>query len=529
MCNRKLKYCTRYIQPSLKWIRTMSSNYSQQRIHRRCRRRSFEKTTPGQQGAQNTLLNYAENQELNLSSVHANTMDHKRLLNDIQNNPNIKTLRVHGFFVQKLSLGYQELFWETVCNLPHLETLHMSYFLDCDLSASAWNACLRRATSLTKISIHDVVLSTCDIATISLEHLSALTAISISQVHLSQHHRKDGVHPLIAMCVTAPNLQSLILRMAHQQLQQQQQHESLLISKSLDLLAQTTLTTLELRRIVHSHDSLSHLLQHLIQATCPLSQTLKYLALDMEDHLSHRGFVSIGEMLQSNSRLERLELLGSRIDRDGIVFRAQPLQDSTSHLMKRHITRSFPWNSTLMNLLLHTENYLSYECCVSIGEILRHNSRLERLELWGSSVDEDGLILMVQSLQSNRQLKALYMSHDTSSVRAQKAFVAMLQHHNFTLEALVLRSLGRWNEEFLKTIIFYLRLNATQIRELLLNVNVTQMQFLDKLVLHTDTLDYVFHLLRGNPSFMSHACFSDASSTVGYNENSAQLRSILNT
>lgn len=367
------------------------------------------------------LENDDQTLQLKLSSFHANAMNHNTLLNAMKNNPKVKTVRMDGFFVDKLSPSCQKLLWEVIGGLPNMEALHLYHFCETTsrLSSCALNAVLGRANRLTELYIHDVVLSTSDGDYISLEHLSALKIIAITYLHRNEN---DDLHPLIAMCLTAPNLQELALRMARPQ------QESLLSCNTLDLLAQSKLSRLQLREIVHSNDPLlSHLMQHLSQGTTPLSRTLK-------------------------------------------------------------------------ELVLFTEHHLSYAGCVSIGKMLQSNTELRRLDLWGSTVDEDGLVFVAHSLESNRTLTNLWMAHETGSVRAQKAFMDLLREHNFCLLSIDLR---HWKEEFLTPVKFYLSLNMRQIRSLLLHVNATEEEILDRLFRCRNGVDYSFHLLRCNPSFMS--------------------------
>jgi hypothetical protein len=363
--------------------------------------------------------------ELKLSSFHSNTIDRDSLLNAINNNQNVKTVGIDGYFVEKLSPTDQKLMWEVIGNLPNLEILNLSIFRQHRLSSCALKAVLRRANCLTKLNIHDAVLSPCSSDnSISLEHLSTLTTIAITHVNLSEHHPRDDFHALVAMCVSAPNLQNLLLYMA------ERPHEGLLSCNTLNLLAQTKLITLQLRQIVYDNNSLSHFLMN---------------------HLSNNG--------------------------------------------------TSPLSQTLQELVVHTENHLSHAGCVSIGTMLQHNTTLRRLDLWGSTMDEDGLLYMIDSLRSNRTLKLLFMSHKTDSVvRAQEAFTDMLRNHNFCLQTL---TMGGWTGECLETIQFFLTMNSTQIRGLLLDVNATQRDILDALARQVDNLNHVFHLLRSNPSFMS--------------------------
>lgn len=94
------------------------------------------------------------------------------------------------------------------------------------------------------------------------------------------------------------------------------------------------------------------------------------------------------------------------------------------------------------------------------------------------------------------------MSHDNIGQQGQAAFVDMLREHNYFLESIVL---PYQSEMFLSTLDFFLKMNATQIRRLLLNDNANAEQIIDKILVHSSNLDYVFHLLLGNPNLISLA------------------------
>jgi hypothetical protein len=102
------------------------------------------------------------------------------------------------------------------------------------------NAVLCRANRLTELHIHGAVLSTCDDDFISMGHLSALKTIDFTWVYLSEQNQSDDFHALIAMCVSAPHLQTLHLSLG----KVPRLNKGLLLGNTLDLLAQTKLSKL---------------------------------------------------------------------------------------------------------------------------------------------------------------------------------------------------------------------------------------------------------------------------------------------
>ena len=160
-------------------------------------------------------------------------------------------------------------------------------------------------------------------------------------------------------------------------------------------------------------------------------------------------------------------------------------------------------STTLRDLVLECDEVLGLKACCAIGDLLKQNSTLlERLVLWGTQVDEGGMLFIADCMKQNQKLKILHMSHENISIKSQLALLDMLQHHNYYLETLLLRSLFGSDKEIFKRTDFFLKLNTTCLRRLLLNINASREQIFDKLVVHSNNLDYLFHLLKANPTFV---------------------------
>lgn len=356
-------------------------------------------------------------QELKLSSVHA-LVDFHQLCAAIASNNTVRSARIHGFFVEKLPAMYQQKLWEAIGNLPQLEELHLNYFLDFQLTTEVISYVLNRAKTLNTLSIHDSEISGKYIKLCLKDH-TALRGIYISQLYLSDE--VDSLDPLIQAFASAPNLLKLNVRMAHRQ-------RHLLSIDTIDLLSTKGFQELELRKIVLNNDGVIKLTKSLRQQ-------------------QHGKIISI----------------------------------------------------SLRELVVECETHLHEEICAAVGDMLENNQTLERLELWSKSIDENGVRLIAEKLKRNRKLRAIMMTHGNISRRSQEALVSMLKQNLF-LEHMRIESCD--NEELLATIEFYLKLNSTCLRRLMLNINASREQIFDKLVVHSKNLNYTFHVLRGNPSFL---------------------------
>ena len=352
-------------------------------------------------------------------------MNRKRLLKAIQNNQTVRIVNIDGFFMENFTVRQQLDFWDAIANLPNLEEIHISYFLGLGLESSALQCIACKALRLINLSIHDTNLLPGGDWNVSFKDHPALSVISITQLSISQpssSEKETALDKLLSACLSAPNLRKLTIRMAQTQ-------SNLLNHSTIHKLAQTTLKTLELRRVVLDDEALGHLMRLLTGTKTALAGSLRELV------------VECGEMLKVSG-------------------------------------------------------------CASISEMLQSNSSLVHLELWGTCIDASGTKLITEALKTNRKLKVLHMSHVNIGWNEQQKFFEMLQY-NYFLESIVLQQ-SLHDTMFLRTLDFFLKMNTTQIRRLMLNINANAEQILDKILVHSINLNYVYHLLRGNPDFIPH-------------------------
>lgn len=376
-------------------------------------------------------------QELLLSSTHA-FLDNESLLQAIQLNTTVQTVRVQGFFVDQLSSHHQKALWKALGNLPKLTEFHFQYFLDSSITLNILNFILSRAVRLVKLIIHDCKVSllsdTGGNSLLALDQHLALKRIKIDQLFLPDNADRYGklaaLDPLIDMMASAPNLQNFSLNMS-----ENTPHDQLFSKQALNLLlAQSNLQGLDLGTIIFDNSSMARLMHQLTIRPSEEESLLKGIGLK--------------------------------------------------------------------ELVLQSENNLNLEACLAISQMLHHNTTLIWLDLLGNKIDEVGLVAIANSLKHNRNLKALILRHSNITASGQKALVDMLQDNHY-LESIFLRtSRSDGDIAFRHRLSFFLQMNVTRIRRLLLNVNVDREQIFDKLVVHADKADYLFHLLRGNPSFL---------------------------
>ena len=398
------------------------------------------------------VANSPDFQELQLSSTHAAVLDCGSLVQALQQNQTVRTVRIDGFFVDQLlppSLNdristtrqneqQKKCLWQALGSLPKLQEMHVNYFVESAVTVEALSLVLSRAFGLTRLFLHDCKLFLNNMAIssglLSLTQHAALQEVHITQLTLSNDASTagtttDSLDPLVPMLMSAPNLRKVILCMS-----QPQNH--ILSDDSLSMIAannNSSLKTLDLRNIVLDNSSIVHLMRQLL-ATMETTDNRKRNGL--------RGLV-----------------------------------------------------------LTTSQDGLNLEACLSIGSVLQHqDNKLELLDLRGSWIEEDGLLAMASLLKKNQTLGELNLRYDNITSRGCDALIDMLRH-NVYLETMIFRGSVQ-DAAFLRMVDFYLLMNTARIRRLLLNVNVDRGQIFDKLVFHVENVDYLFHLLRGNPSFL---------------------------
>ena len=400
-------------------------------------------------------------QELQLSSTQATNLDWQALLQAIQQNRSVQTVRVHGFFVDQYLLTSNptmvDMFWKALGKLPRLKELHFLYFLDAPLVLESLAEILGLAKNLEKVCFHDIQLSLDATNTsennkqhydLLLARHSKLKVVYMTKISVSSRGGSNrNLDSWMQLWTSAPKLQKLVLQMSRpsagrsQRLVFTQQH--------MDRLSQMTcLKVLDIRAADLNNACVEHLMQSLTTKTSGttkhpslLGVTLKDLALNINESTTKDQAASI----------------------------------------------------------------------LAICQVLERNTTLETLHVGSNRMDESDWISLMQALHYNRSLKALHLHQDEHndsencaihSARVQEAILDMLRRNCYLTSLYSTDMSNSGTLEVFGLVDFYLQMNATCIRRLLLDINVNREQILDKLFVHADRLDYLYHILRGNPLFV---------------------------
>ena len=99
----------------------------------------------------------------------------------------------------------------------------------------------------------------------------------------------------------------------------------------------------------------------------------------------------ISLQLANNTTLKRLVIANGSINDDGVITLVQSLK----------------YNKSITGLHLSNNPDITSASAQSLAELLLHNNTLEYLSLWGTNIDTNGVLVLVETLKTNKGLGGL--------------------------------------------------------------------------------------------------------------------------
>ena len=99
----------------------------------------------------------------------------------------------------------------------------------------------------------------------------------------------------------------------------------------------------------------------------------------------------ISSQLSNNTTLKILRITHGSINDDGVITLVQSLK----------------YNKSITDLYLHSNPDITSASAQSLAELLLHNNTLEGLWLWGTNIDTNGVLVLVETLKTNKRLRLL--------------------------------------------------------------------------------------------------------------------------
>ena len=99
----------------------------------------------------------------------------------------------------------------------------------------------------------------------------------------------------------------------------------------------------------------------------------------------------ISSQLANNTTLKGLVITEGSINDDGVITLVQSLK----------------YNKSITLLYLFNNPDITSASAQSLAELLLHNNTLEDLSLWGTNIDTNGVLVLVETLKTNKGLREL--------------------------------------------------------------------------------------------------------------------------
>ena len=99
----------------------------------------------------------------------------------------------------------------------------------------------------------------------------------------------------------------------------------------------------------------------------------------------------ISSQLSNNTTLKTLGIAAGSINDDGV----------------NTLVQSLKYNKSITTLYLYRNPDITSASAQSLAELLLHNNTLEVLELWGTNIDTNGVLVLVETLKTNKGLREL--------------------------------------------------------------------------------------------------------------------------
>ena len=138
---------------------------------------------------------------------------------------------------------------------------------------------------------------------------------------------------------------------------------------------------------VYLHRSLSYVVQFLLPQLLKI-RTITYIRIYFtkvtKDNI-------ISSQLSNNTTLKTLVIADGSINDDGVITLVQSLK----------------YNKSITYLYLNRNPDITSASAQSLAELLLHNNTLEDLSLRGTNIDTNGVLVLVETLKTNKGLRRL--------------------------------------------------------------------------------------------------------------------------
>ena len=120
----------------------------------------------------------------------------------------------------------------------------------------------------------------------------------------------------------------------------------------------------------------------------------------------------ISSQLSNNTTLKTLAIANGSINDDGVITLVQSLK----------------YNKSITNLYLHNNPDITSASAQSLAELLLHNNTLGVLWLTGTNIDTNGVLVLVETLKTNKRLRTLGLDEQHEQTCHSLPYYTTIKH-----------------------------------------------------------------------------------------------------
>ena len=120
----------------------------------------------------------------------------------------------------------------------------------------------------------------------------------------------------------------------------------------------------------------------------------------------------ISSQLSNNTTLKELWITFRSINDDGVITLVQSLK----------------YNKSITTLYLINNPDITSASAQSLAELLLHNNTLEYLSLWGTNIDTNGVLVLVETLKTNKRLRRLTLDKQHKQTCHSLPYYTTIKH-----------------------------------------------------------------------------------------------------
>ena len=159
---------------------------------------------------------------------------------------------------------------------------------------------------------------------------------------------------------------------------------------------------------VNLHRSSSYVIQFLLPQLLKI-RTITWISI-LSTKVTKDNIIS--SQLANNTTLKTLWITHGSINDDGVITLVQSLK----------------YNKSITTLRLYSNPDITSASAQSLAELLLHNNTLEYLSLTGTNIDTNGVLVLVETLKTNKGLRILRLDEQHKQTCHSLPYYTTIEH-----------------------------------------------------------------------------------------------------